>query len=374
MVEMQTFEVCDNISGGEIIGTISASAPEGQVLTYRLTDNAGGLFEIDKDNGNISLASGKSLDYSMATQHTITVVVSNTVAVQDTSTANFQVNVNTSPSLPLLERTFTRGSDVSIGLSNQGGVVESVTPILGSLPRGLSNVLSDGQVFIQGRANSVTLVNFLFTNQEDNTIMNKVLGATEMVVEAANQCGMSRSSVNITVNPSSYTQGDFSPNVIAGSASNPPEQIFSATNIPFADSGTGTFEDPFIIALTKSSPNIHFTLDFAGAKAPDSGRYFYIFFDIPYNAVLFSVEKISDTDPLQALEVYGGNILESGSLRFSSFIPVGTRLINDTSLPETALLIIVEIRTTEHSDPITNLNTGQFSFGLDFSSSIATDL
>ena len=383
MVESENFTICDNISDGQIVGNVRASAPAGQLLTYRLTDNAGGLFEIDENNGNVSLASGKSLDYSMATQHTITALVSNTVAIKDTSTVSFQVNVNTAPFFPLYigQQTFSRGSNMSIVLSNnRGGMVESVTNSSGSFPMGLSNVIVDGQVLIQGRPDSVTLSRFVerifgtnistntnvMVTNDDGTVMTipmvvttnirlnngSAVGPVRIELKAENQCGMSLSAVDITVNPSIYTQGDIS-------------STFSVTNIPFVDSGTGTLEDPFIIAMTEEADDISFNLDLVNAGIPvndsQEGNFYILWLNLPQNNFTFRTILIVKAVPSSVImETFGGSIGESSPLRYASFTAVNTPLQVPMVTRSNSFLMTVRLRSSiDGENPVSTITAGQ---------------
>ncbi|RIV47937.1 BspA family leucine-rich repeat surface protein [Flagellimonas taeanensis] len=70
------FTVAEDIADTEVIGIVEAFDVDGDELTYEITDNADGLFEIDGTTGELSLATGRSLDFETATQHNITVQVS----------------------------------------------------------------------------------------------------------------------------------------------------------------------------------------------------------------------------------------------------------------------------------------------------------
>ena len=246
MVEMQAFEACDNISGSQVIGTVKASVPDGQPLTYRLTDNAGGLFEIGEDNGELSLASGRSLDYMRATQHTITVLVSNTVAIGDTSTADFQINVITAPLLGSNSTyVLTYQSNASMMLGNSGGKVNSFT-LSNALPAGLEFINNNGQLSLQGTPSAVTL-------DESNDIIS-----VPVEIKAQNSCGSNTARAMITVNPI-FVSGDQSPGIVHADhpsvGDNDNSLIYSATNIPFASGGTGAYNDPVIIAISNDATN-----------------------------------------------------------------------------------------------------------------------
>src|SRR5262245_27467329 len=85
-----------------VLATVTASDPDpGDVLTYAITaGNAAGLFAINPASGAISLASGKTLDYETATQHQLTVTVSDQRGRSDTAAATINVTDVAEP-LPL---------------------------------------------------------------------------------------------------------------------------------------------------------------------------------------------------------------------------------------------------------------------------------
>ncbi|MDE5420560.1 cadherin repeat domain-containing protein, partial [Labilibaculum sp. DW002] len=68
-------EVSENASNGDSVG-ITAEATDadaGDVISYSLTDNAGGRFAIDASSGVITVADEDQLDYEAATSHNVTV-------------------------------------------------------------------------------------------------------------------------------------------------------------------------------------------------------------------------------------------------------------------------------------------------------------
>lgn len=70
-----TFGAAEDIADSVIIGTVVATDPEGDGLTFSLSVNPSNLFEINA-SGQISLDDGKSLDYETSTTHSLTVQVS----------------------------------------------------------------------------------------------------------------------------------------------------------------------------------------------------------------------------------------------------------------------------------------------------------
>ena len=65
-----TFTAAENIAETVIIGTLSATDPDGDAVSYRLTNNVhSDNFEIDVNSGEISLKSGGSLDFETRTSY-----------------------------------------------------------------------------------------------------------------------------------------------------------------------------------------------------------------------------------------------------------------------------------------------------------------
>jgi Ca2+-binding RTX toxin-like protein len=68
--------VAENAANGTVVGTVAGVDPDaGAILTYSLTDNAGGRFAINASTGAITVANGSLLDYETAPSHAITVRV-----------------------------------------------------------------------------------------------------------------------------------------------------------------------------------------------------------------------------------------------------------------------------------------------------------
>ncbi|GAB5495479.1 MAG: hypothetical protein Phyf2KO_05590 [Phycisphaerales bacterium] len=105
--------VAEDAQAGTVVATASANEQDaGDTLTYSLTDDADGRFEIDPDTGVITVAEGAEFDHEAADAHNITVAVSD----------------NSGPSLVASE-DFQSGVE---GWTNQaGGSYETTTEIAG---------------------------------------------------------------------------------------------------------------------------------------------------------------------------------------------------------------------------------------------------
>ncbi|UII79249.1 BspA family leucine-rich repeat surface protein [Flagellimonas sp. CMM7] len=94
------FTVNENISDTFVIGKIMANDPENDVLSFEILVNDNDLFEITKD-GELSLASGKALDFEMGEEHKIIVQVS------DGNTASMaEVTITVIDGVDIVDQTF----------------------------------------------------------------------------------------------------------------------------------------------------------------------------------------------------------------------------------------------------------------------------
>ncbi|WP_420401501.1 BspA family leucine-rich repeat surface protein [Flagellimonas sp.] len=74
-ISSQAFEVYEDASSIDIIGTLDAEDPDGDEIMFEIITNDNDLFAINS-NGELFLADGASLDYETVTSHAITVEVS----------------------------------------------------------------------------------------------------------------------------------------------------------------------------------------------------------------------------------------------------------------------------------------------------------
>ncbi|WP_377212375.1 cadherin domain-containing protein, partial [Pseudahrensia aquimaris] len=100
-----TVSAAEDAADTDVLATASASDVDaGDTITYSITSDPSGLFEIDGTTGAVSLASGASLDAETATSHTIEVTATDdgTGTLSDTQTITINVtdvddNATTAP-------------------------------------------------------------------------------------------------------------------------------------------------------------------------------------------------------------------------------------------------------------------------------------
>ncbi len=92
VAEDQTFSVNENSPDGISVGTVTATDPNSDPLTYSITaGNINDVFVIDSETGNITVSDGSQLDYETTASYTLTVHVSDGT---DTVTVTVTVNID----------------------------------------------------------------------------------------------------------------------------------------------------------------------------------------------------------------------------------------------------------------------------------------
>ena len=95
---MFTGNVAENAANGTIVGDASHADPDGDSVTYSLTNNAGGRFQINADSGVVTVADGNALNAEVASAHTISIRVTDPDGLSRTESFTINVtNVNEAP-------------------------------------------------------------------------------------------------------------------------------------------------------------------------------------------------------------------------------------------------------------------------------------
>ena len=118
------FEVAEDAEVGDVVGTVSATDPEGDAVTYAITaGNTGGAFAIDSGTGEITVAA--ALDHETTDEYTLTVEAEDVSGLTDTATLTITVTdiAEEAPPAPtnvdatLAGGTFTITWDAVVGAS-----------------------------------------------------------------------------------------------------------------------------------------------------------------------------------------------------------------------------------------------------------------
>lgn len=87
VVNNQSFSVSENSANGTTVGTVVASDPDGNPLTYSITaGNTSSAFAINASTGVLTVANSAALDYETITQFSLTVRVADPGGLSDTAT------------------------------------------------------------------------------------------------------------------------------------------------------------------------------------------------------------------------------------------------------------------------------------------------
>ncbi|MCK0159717.1 BspA family leucine-rich repeat surface protein [Allomuricauda sp. F6463D] len=108
----QSFNVAETITDIDVIGAVKAVDADEDALTFSITTNDSDLFSITKE-GVLSLATGKSLDFSNAVSHKITVKVSDG---EEDASATITINVGDISMVPVFGEesyAFEASEDIS---------------------------------------------------------------------------------------------------------------------------------------------------------------------------------------------------------------------------------------------------------------------
>ncbi|WP_422858325.1 BspA family leucine-rich repeat surface protein [Flagellimonas sp. S174] len=97
-----TATIAEDADGTATIFTVTATDGDSDTLEFSISTNSGGLFAINKDNGQITLADGQALDFETSPEHTITVTVSDGNGGTDTINITITVtDVEIAPTIGL---------------------------------------------------------------------------------------------------------------------------------------------------------------------------------------------------------------------------------------------------------------------------------
>src|SRR5690606_611340 len=213
----------ENAAAGTLVGiTATATDPDlGDVVTYSLTDDAGGRFAIDADTGGVAVGRGGLLNFENATSHQITVQASSSGGL--TSSQDFTIavtNVNEAPGTPI----DTNGGANAVAENAANGTPVGITVAATDPDAGdtVTYSLTDdagGRFAIDANTGAVTVADAGSLNFEGAT-------AHPITVQAISSGGLTSSqSFTIAVNnvneaPGAPVDGNGAVNTVAENAAN----------------------------------------------------------------------------------------------------------------------------------------------------------
>jgi VCBS repeat-containing protein len=203
--------VAENAANGTLIGFARGDdlADIGSVLTYSLTDNAGGRFAISA-NGEVTVANGALLNFEDANSHTITIRVTDSSGAFYDETFTIGVNnVNEAPN----SLTLASGGSVAENAANGTAVAQlaATDPDTGAtLTYSLVNN-AGGRFAINATTGAITVANGALLDFETAT-------SHGIVARVTDQGGLTR-DLNVTINVTDVVEGNPT-NTINGTNAN----------------------------------------------------------------------------------------------------------------------------------------------------------
>ena len=93
VVNNQSFSLDENSANGTAVGTVAASDPNGDTLSYSITaGNTSGAFTINASTGALTVANSAALDYETTPQFSLTVRVADPGGLSDTAIISIALN------------------------------------------------------------------------------------------------------------------------------------------------------------------------------------------------------------------------------------------------------------------------------------------
>ncbi|XLS29676.1 cadherin domain-containing protein [Flavobacteriaceae bacterium M23B6Z8] len=121
-IKAQSFNASEAIDDATIIGKVTATDSDNDVLIFSINTNSDELFDIT-DDGDLSLASGRTLDFETATQHILSVNVTDGEATADATITINVVDVDENSAPVFNDQVFS----VQENVTGQGGLIGTLS-------------------------------------------------------------------------------------------------------------------------------------------------------------------------------------------------------------------------------------------------------
>jgi hypothetical protein len=219
--------VAENAANGSTVGvTASATDADGttNIITYTLSDDAGGRFAIHSGTGVVTVANDSLLNYESSTSHSITVLA--TSADGSTSSQSFVINLSDADEFDVSAVTDSNAAANSVAENAANGSTVGVTALATDTDATTNTVtysLSDdagGRFSIDSGTGVVTVA--------DGSLLNHEGATSHSITVLATSADSSTSSQSFTINLSdvdefdvgAVTDGNVGANSVAENAAN----------------------------------------------------------------------------------------------------------------------------------------------------------
>ena len=211
--------VAENATNGTIVEVTGfATDPDGNTLTYSLSNDSGGRFAIDANTGIVTVANGTLLDFESNSSHNITIQASDGSL---STMANFTINVGDVNEMPV-NLIDSDGAANTINETDANGTAVNITglatdPDGDTLTYSLTND-AGGRFAIDTNTGVVTIA--------DSSLLNASVNASHSItIEASDGSLTTSNSFTINVNgvnqaPHSLIDNDTDANFVVENAAN----------------------------------------------------------------------------------------------------------------------------------------------------------
>ncbi len=268
-LDNESATVSEDATVGTSVVTMSGSDEDGNTLTYSISDgNTSGVFEIDEDTGEVTVADNSSLDFENTDSYTLTIDVTDGVETTSATLTIEVTDVNESPSL-------VDDSASIVENSANGTSVATLTgsdPENGTLTYSITSGNSDGAFEIDSSTGEVTVADGEVldfettdsysltiqvtdgTNTDTATLTITVEDEDEAPAISNDTASISESSVNgtsvATLSGSDPEGGTLSYSITDGNSDGAFDIDSSTGEVTVADAGALDFETTDSYTLT----------------------------------------------------------------------------------------------------------------------------
>ncbi|MEZ6139568.1 MAG: cadherin domain-containing protein [Zavarzinella sp.] len=216
------FNVNENATNNTVVGTVSATDPEGTALTYAITaGNSDGAFAINATTGQITVANGTLLNFEALTQRNLTVSATDTASLVGTASVVIAINNVNEPPV-MANQTFS--------VPENSAVNTLVGTVLASDPESAPltfTMITTGTPFVINSSNGQIRVNSAVLNHEVTPTYNVVVRVSEGTLTT--DATMTINVTNVNESPV-FSQPTYSFSVNENSVNNTVVGSVSATD------------------------------------------------------------------------------------------------------------------------------------------------
>jgi hypothetical protein len=116
VIANQSFTAVDGSPNGTVVGTVAATDPDGQALTFAITaGNTGNTFQINSATGEITVANNANLNIALFPTFSLTVQVTDNGVPPRSNSATMTITLRPNSAPTIANQTFSIAQGSSVG-------------------------------------------------------------------------------------------------------------------------------------------------------------------------------------------------------------------------------------------------------------------